>query len=273
MSEDDLFKNCEKSFQEIENLEPAESTHIADSIGKKPAGRYTRPRMESIAGIETLIVDPHNEVLPHWYKAGESAVLIHVDKHADMRSNALTLEAAKRQWAWDNINSREKYARECLTIANFTSVAVNDGIVSLVYHIDPRHNAVHAYGRVQGKKLRFNPTTYIDKEGRIRWDCEDSSPIPEEISNEELTEDIVGSQYPLILNLDLDAFLCFDDQVDQPASVCANRMRIVMEILRGLPRPNVITIARSQTPSLWCPSERVDNIEKETKEYLQTLYS
>ena len=90
-------------------------------------GVYTPQRRIAIAGIDALVVDPHNEVLPFWYSLDKTpAVLIHVDDHSDMSAGSRTFGNAKREYPYADIVTLEDYARECLGIESFISVAMQE---------------------------------------------------------------------------------------------------------------------------------------------------
>jgi len=114
-------------------------------------------------------------------------------------------------------------------------------------------------------------------------------------------QDLEGYEGPVILDIDLDAFECVDDDEYRVTLVDLNsrisraakfgmsleecgspelfldrvvsfRKQIVFNLLSRLPRPGLITIARSQTPMLYTPAERIDSIQAGVLEDLRRLY-
>lgn len=242
-------------------------------LQREPIGYYIPPRRVVIAGMESLIADPHNEVLPHWYKvANPPAVVVHIDNHSDMGASAPTFKIARKEWTWENIDSREKYAKHCLSVENFIAVAIHDGLVGVVYHFDLREDIVHAYGRIRDGKLLNQPRVKIDNKGRMKWDSKGVSLTPEDIMINQFFQDLKDGNYPTILDIDLDAYLCTKDPVGQDPSVYQARFKKVQDLLSRLPKPKLITLARSQTTTLWCPPDKVNQFERETIDYLNQLY-
>jgi len=234
-------------------------------------GVYTPQRRIAIAGIDALVVDPHNEVLPFWYSLDKTpAVVIHIDDHSDVSAGSRTFDNAKKEYPYANIVTLEDYARECLGIESFISVAMQDRRVGAVYHIAPRHDKIRSYGRVQKNEFVCAPNTTIDNSGKIRWQDGKLLPPYDEIQEDELVQDINGTSYPLILDIDLDAFHL--NQVDSENQPYSTRMEKVRGLLKQLPKPNVITIARSQTPTTYVNPTLVHRIETDCVNMLQELY-
>lgn len=224
-------------------------------------GFYTPERKVTIKGIPSVITDPHAEVLPLWLEyQGKPALLVHIDHHADMDSGAPTLEQARHEWTWEIIDTPRKYAQKCLSVANFTAVAVHSGKVGVVYWYDPREGSVKSYGgRVSDNNMFFNqPTTTVNNRGRIMWRSDTSHPIHEDISLTQTLHDIASSSVPIILDIDLDAFLCIKDPVGQDPNIMFERLKATADFIKSFKRkPVIITIARSQTPTLWAPPIRL----------------
>jgi len=241
---------------------------------REPCGYYTPPRSFKIAGIDSLVVDPHNEVLPHWYKTpNPPAVLVHIDKHPDMDTiNTTTFETVKKEWSWESIDSISKYAKHCISVSDFISVAIHYGLVGVVYYFDPREDNIKAYGRVMNGELVNRPKTKENDSGMIKWNPETTSPIPQSISIIQSIEDLSKCKYPIILDIDLDAYLCTKDLNGQDPSVAKIRFQNVEDVISKLPKPTIITLARSQSPTLWCPMDKVDHFERKTIDYLESLY-
>ncbi len=234
-------------------------------------GVYTPPSKRiAIAGIETLVVDSHNEVLPFWYNLDRTpAVVIHIDDHSDMSAGSRTFDNAKREYPYAKIVTIEDYARECLGIESFISVAMHDGKVGAVYHIAPRHDRIRAYGRIQKDEFIEVPKTAVES-GKLKWNDGKSLPSYDELQEHELVHEINGTSHPIILDIDLDAFHL--NQVDSPEQPYSTRMDKVKNVLQKLPKPATITIARSQTPTTYVNPMLVHKIQTDCINMLQELY-
>jgi len=154
---------------------------------------------------------------------------------------------------------------------SFISVAIADEKIGAVYHIIPRRNKIHAYGRVRGDKLIGTPRTYIDRSGEIKWQDDCFLPLFKEISESQLVKDISKvHHHPIILDIDLDAFhLVQLDPINQPYF---SRITKVKQIMEKIPQPTVITVARSQTPTTYVNPAIVDRIERDCLNMLGELY-
>ena len=134
--------------------------------------------------------------------------------------------------------------------------------------------------------------------GEIKWVYTSESDAylkPEIITIEDMICDFRGYDGLFILDDDLDSLECVYDEgyvppyrKPQPKLQLPEGRRLeplksvgfrihprlekMINILNELPQPGLITIARSQTPSLWTPPERVDKLEAETIRELQNLY-
>lgn len=233
-------------------------------------GVYTPPRKIEIAGIDALVVDPHNEVLPFWYSLNKTpAVVIHIDDHSDMSAGSRTFDNAKSEYPFADIVTVEDYARECLGIESFVSVAMHDGRIGAVYHIAPRHDKIRAYGRIQEDRFVDAPKTTVES-GKVKWHDGKSLPSYDELKEDELVREINGTSHPIILDIDLDAFHL--NQVDSANQPYSTRMEKVIKLLEQLPKPNIITIARSQTPITYVNPTLVHRLEKDCVNMLQELY-
>jgi hypothetical protein len=92
--------------------------------------------------------------------------------------------------------------------------------------------------------------------------------------------------YPTILDIDLDAFFCASDYDTYEYSNKGSKnyfenarrayrkvMQNTLDFIDELPKPYVITIARSQTPNQFVPSNLVNEIEKQLLLQLKDLYN
>lgn len=274
------------------------------------SGRYTPPRELNTCGIPTAIVDPHNEVLPYWENVGKGAVVIHVDKHDDMGDNVLasvvmqTDDSLHRKLD-EMINGRDQnpefgeqafsalreiygldadeemiecnlafYASPVVGIGNFIIAASYRQFVSVIYHINPGSRGVMAYGRiVNGSPTNLLPITR-DSHRALRWDKTLGVPI----STREMIGDLRAYRGKLILDIDLDGFACFDDRQykkrleNQLHKAIEKRFAKLKMVATNVQKPDLITIARSQTPEMFTPPELVDSIEARTIEILTDAY-
>ena len=239
----------------------------------EPMGFFIPPREIEIQSIPTIIVDPHNEALPFWMKnQGNSVLLIHIDNHPDMHYGAQTFKQAKKITTWRQINDISDYARNYLNVGNFIAAAVNQDKVGGIYWYDPRKDYVKAYGRAKKDGFDNQPATVVNAEGRIRWKNGGMEPLQENISLKLALEDNQKFNGSIILDIDLDAFLCTKDPVGQNPDILFERLEKTKTFIKLLnKKPDIISIARSQTPTLWTPSDRVNEIQALTIEMLSEV--
>jgi hypothetical protein len=237
-------------------------------------GTYTPPRRFAISGIDTLLVDPHNEVIPLWYELDEPSVLIHVDEHHDMNGGSMTFRMAKRWFTDAKIDTVEDYAKKCLGVANFISAAIHDHKVVVVYHVNPRTGKIMAYGRIHRNNLINPPKTKAYNKG-VHWPVGSFSNV-EEITTQCLVGDLDGTKYPLLLDIDLDGIhwsrgdRCLRE--DSPNIPFQPRIDYIRTILRSIKRPAKITISRSQTPLTHVYPSLVEEIQTKTIAMLEQVY-
>jgi hypothetical protein len=239
---------------------------LFDSFSENRRRNYTEPRILKVAGIDTVVVDPHNEVFSFWHHAIKGsekgrAVLLHVDKHSDMGSSkdVFTLE-------YDDV---EDYAKNGLGIGSFIAPAVCYGLVGSIYWIDPEEDIrVNCYGEIKNNGQVDFPIAFPSTKGVV-W--RSFGELVGESRDEVFINDFIGYNGNLILDIDLDAFECSDVQFDSGKG--DKRIKRLEGLLVGLPRPNLISIARSQTPYCFVPPERVDYLEASTLEMLERVYS
>lgn len=227
-------------------------------------GKYTPPKELKIAGIDSLVVDPHNEALPQWDKVKKKhSILLHIDAHGDMGDEVATVETVG-EWGV----AKEDY-QISLGIGNFIVVAVHYGIVGVIYHFDPRQEIVYAYGKINNGEIVYTPATKVVN-GMIRW----ASPNlveAEILTIPQFLEQISKAQNPLIVDKDLDALLCTksgtgfvsDLVAPDPDILYKQRLEKIVRLLTYIPLPEVITISRSQTPEAYCPPDKVDMLKRE----------
>lgn len=259
-------------------------------------GVYTPPRILPIAGIPGVVVDPHNEVFPYWWAFSQDrqAVVIHIDNHSDIQADTPLLNPGTRADA----TTIDDYTRSSLTIASFIAPAIHYRVAGPVYWVDPRRNFSYTYGRIrQGRSLCLGTAIHDE---HIQWDPSNgATSLNTELGNEQLVAELREYVGPLIVDIDLDAFDCISDRAideypllrmqsyergDPCYRLCIKkdpmrwpgvrhpRIKKTLDLLASLPRPGLITIARSQTPLFFVPPEVVDDIEAQTIVGLTALY-
>ena len=198
--------------------------------------------------IPLKIVNEHNQVLEHWQKSGlKKATLLHIDAHHDIVS----------------IASKDEKPR----IDNFICLAVDQGIVSHVYWLNP-HSTNR---RLQDFGL---PRIYKPK-GMSQDDNIVTSDKGEVISEQD-----IEIKDNFILDIDLDAFCCsknvnavhegYDGTIDWQ-----KRVDKTIEFLSKLRSPDLITIARSVSKNkknTFIPKEKAAEVEAYLLEKLGKLY-
>jgi hypothetical protein len=244
--------------------------------------RYSYPRLTHIAEIPTIIVDPHNEVLPFWYSKGSPpATVIHIDRHPDTRDKPASLESLQEQPYMDAV----LYAKYFQSEGTFMLPAIFYDLVSHVYWINPKENDVVQFGK--GRRQNNNLKSLVEEaDGKLFWDVHyyPRHPPAETLSFEQMASDIDPDK-PLILDIDLDAFECIEDSDFHlkyllslgtysflRKSFGISKRFEVLSQLKQLPRPERITIARSQTPIRYTPKSKVEYIEARVLDELRKLY-
>lgn len=255
---------------------------------------YSAPRFLKITEIPCVVVNPHNDVFESWYKFGSAtpSVVVHVDKHRDMAPALFSMEALKTD---SNTITLRDYSREYLGIADFICAARYYNRVGPIYWINPRNQAVGAHGRVIDGRFT-NLLSAITTDLGIGWELPGSKasrPLHIPISYNRFIEDLRRYRGPLIIDIDLDAFDCVDDlgceSIYRRAPVGKDisfltltsptyldlvkaRVDMVVNLLAQLPKPGLITIARSQSNRVYTPPERVDILELSVIAELKRIY-
>ncbi|VVB68378.1 Uncharacterised protein [uncultured archaeon] len=257
-------------------------------------GRFRSAEFD-IGGIRTIIIDSHNEIIPHWFKEylrrGCSLVVVRIDEHHDMFHKCPSFPAREgRQsfafltklmpYLWD-------YCKRKVNEGNFTCPAFHYGALGVLYHFNPREKEINAYGRVFGAKLMDPPKTkeecIFEGASRSRWivwdgamtklkgQCEKAAPIPKKIAWDDFRRDLEESLFPAVIGFDLDGLYGLGDK-GPLEKVAGRRLERVKHILECVSSPAFICLARSQTPKAYVPPEKVDDLQSMALSLLERLY-
>jgi hypothetical protein len=235
--------------------------------------------------MKIVVVDSHNEVLPYWFeeylRSKLPLVVVRIDRHHDMNQECPTLPAKEGRPIFDYLAKImpyiHDYAKMKLNEGNFTCPAFHYGIVSALYHFNPRENKIDAYGRIFGKEVKNAPKTTVmsriingKRINRIIWDRASTRlrlqggkaiPVPQKLQLDTFKEEIEESKLPLAICFDLDGVYGVDDS-GQAEEVVIRRLNKVKAVLDCISSPVFACIARSQKPRTYVPPELVDSLQK-----------
>lgn len=252
-------------------------------------GEYTSPVRTEIKGIETYIVDPHNEEFPFWMKKsrelGEPLIKLHIDDHADSCSGSLTFEKAQEKNSGLDLFN---YAKQHLNIASFVSAEFYYKAIECMYWFNPRNDFLYALGLINpfNGDIVEKPRV-IEDDGRIRFGLYEPLPLFYKVKFEEFIKAISHHKMSLGLDIDLDAFECIEDKDYKKRRKVSfgtrlsyylgskkrnERFRKTIGLLKKTPKPQLITIIRSQTPIATTPPESVNQIECRLYDELEKVY-
>jgi len=253
------------------------------------------PHVElDINGIRTIIVDPHNEILPYWFmeflRRKCSLIALRIDAHHDMFHCCPVLPAREGRERHHHLQRLlpylESYSRSMVNEGNFTCPAFHYGVMGALYHYHPGRERLEAYGRASGSETEGPPKT-IEKcgtgKGRwIFWDGEETdlagdeaspktAPLPRRISLHDFQRDMQDCLHPVALGIDLDGLYGNDDR-GPVESLVRRRMAGVRAVLQGVRRPAFICLARSQTPRSYIPERAVDLVQRAVLGLIREIY-
>jgi hypothetical protein len=235
--------------------------------------------------MKTVVVDSHNEVLPHWIeeflKHKLPFVVVRIDKHHDMFQECPALPAREGRSIFDHLERMmphiAEYARRRLNEGNFTCPAFHYGIVGSLYHFNPEKERIDAYGRVSGGEFKDSPKTIMKstsigrkKINLIVWDDTQMKlrnqggkyvPAPQSLPLDVFKKDLEESQFPIVVGFDLDGLYGIGDR-GSPDEVIGKRLRRAMKVLECVASPVLACIARSQTPRAYVPPDLVDSLQE-----------
>jgi len=250
---------------------------------------YCSPKEFCIAGISSVIVDPHNETFGPTHnfliqRGLTGGTKFHVDNHSDMcipdKPYAISLGV-------DAVT----YGQRFLGIADFNVPLVYSGVFNNVFWYDPRDGSplsrvairapvVSPEGGYSLHYYKLNDNRKIARVGR---------PDGRNHNVEMVRSRAEGK--PFSIDVDLDAFACVDDSEykyfleggsqELFNSVVSARFYGLFNVLRELPKPDFISIARSQNefcrgsyvPATYTAPELVDSLEDNLVRSLDIFYS
>lgn len=248
----------------------------------------------NINGIKTVIVDPHNEIMPYWFmeflRHRCSLVAVRIDAHHDMFHCCPALPAREGR---ERTHFLEKilpylqhYSRAMVNEGNFTCPAFHCGVVGALYHFHPGENRLDAYGRVFGSATEDPPRT-IERsspgEGRwIFWDGEETrlkgdekspktAPLPRCLSLKDFQKDMQDCLLPTAVGFDLDGLYGNDDR-GPVEDIVRKRMAGVRAVLESVAQPAFICLARSQSPRSYIPAGAVDLVQNAALGLIREIY-
>jgi hypothetical protein len=245
---------------------------------------YSFPRLTDIAGIPTVIVDPHNEVLPFWYFKDASATVVHFDKHPDTIEGNPTLESLENEKRMSIVDYTINYHQH----SSFVSTAIFYEVISDFYYVDLRIKKVTKL-RSRNKSQKSLRSLVKEDNGFIVWNHEllSRSPPAINMSVKQMISEINRSSNPLVVDTDLDVIESRGDIAYLMKNLFTlghygsstrpwfleSRYRRFESILRPLRKPDRITIAKSLTPICYTPRNHADYHERRILDILEDVYS
>jgi hypothetical protein len=251
-----------------------------------------------IGGIRVIVIDPHNHILPYWFReflANRSRlVAVRIDAHHDMFHYSPALPAREGRDEFEYISRLmpylNGYCQEKVNEGNFTCPAFHCGIVAALYHFRPRDNRIDAYGRVSGYESIGEPKTKVrrgnswESKGKtIVWDEGFSKlqgsgaktfPVPEKVALNGFSRDMRDCILPIAIGFDLDGLYENRDKgSSSPDELINERLAKVRRVLEGVKRPQFICLARSQTPRSYIPANIVDRAQKSALKLILDIYA
>lgn len=256
------------------------------SLAGTDSVRRFLPYELQIGGMRTIVIDPHNEILPYWFweslNRRRKLIDVRIDAHHDMFqcSPALPSREGRDPFRFlASLMSRiHDYSKMMCNEGNFTCPAFHCGAVGAVYHFHPAKGRMDTYGRVSGLETLDSPGTSLKRTDasaginrQIIWDKEatrltgragsaKTSPVPRRISMNDFWRDMQDCLLPVVVGFDLDGLYGNEDR-GPPERIVKERVAGVKKVLEMLPRPAFICIARSQRPRSYVPANIVDWVE------------
>ncbi|OPY50160.1 MAG: hypothetical protein A4E49_02821 [Methanosaeta sp. PtaU1.Bin112] len=249
-----------------------------------------------VGGIKTIIIDPHNHIIPYWFweflQHRRRLVAVRIDAHHDMFHCCPALPAREGRDLHSFISGLmpclQNYSREKVNEGNFSCPAFHYGALAALYHFHPRDNRIDSYGRVSGSEIIDEPKTAERRanpgEGKGRWIVWDENtiplrgssaktiPVPEKITLNDFGRDMQDSILPTAVGFDLDGLYGNSDR-GRPEDVIKKRLEAVRKVLERLGRPQFICLARSQTPRSYIPETVVDRAQELALGLINEVYA
>lgn len=258
------------------------------------ASRFS-PVELSVGGIKTVIIDPHNEILPYWFqeflRQKCRLVVVRIDAHHDMFHCCPALPAREGREKFRFLKKLMPYLQDYslskVNEGNFTCPGFHYGVLGALYHYSPRENRIDAYGRVSGSETVGVPGT-VERSSHhnarrskwIIWDeaasglkggCAKTTPEPGKVTQSDFNRDLQDCLLPIVIGFDLDGLYGNGDR-GPPEVVIKKRLEGVRKVLQSVTRPAFICLARSQTPRSYIPAKVVDRVQESALGLINEVY-
>jgi len=259
-----------------------------------------RPVELFIGGIRTIIIDPHNEILPFWFREALSSrrrlIAVRIDAHHDMFQCSPALPACEGRGKFEFIAkllpALQDYSRYKVNEGNFTCPGFHYEVIGALYHFHPGKNRMEAYGRVCGSETEDAPKTARVGDaqmavyggggcGRIVWvdgqpqECRGCdariAPRARRITLSDFKRDLQDCELPVAIGFDLDGLYGNEDR-GPPEDVVKKRLDRIVTVIRSVSRPAFICLARSQTPRSYVPQNLVDRLQEAALGLINDVY-
>jgi hypothetical protein len=244
-----------------------------------------------IAGIRIVIIDPHNEIMPYWFREFLrhkcSLIVVRIDAHHDMFHCCPALPARegreKFQFLAKLMPCLQDYCREKVNEGNFTCPGFHYGAVGALYHFHPPDNQIDAYGRVSGSETIDAPRTaeksahqgkwivWDEAATRLKGQSAKSFPVSRKITLNDFKRDLQDCLLPTAVGFDLDGLYGNGDR-GPPDEVMKKRLAGVSRVLESVARPAFICLARSQTPRSYVPAKIVERVQESALGLIREAY-
>ncbi len=257
------------------------------------ADRFPHVELD-INGIKTIIVDPHNEIMPYWFmeflRRKCSLIALRIDAHHDMFHCCPALPAREGRERHHHLQRLlphlEGYSRSMVNEGNFTCPAFHYGVIGALYHYHPGRERLEAYGRARGSETEGPPKTRVkSRPGGSRWifwDGEEidlagdeaspkTAPLPRHINLHDFQRDMEDCMNPVALGIDLDGLYSNGDR-GPVELLLRKRIDAVRPLLQSVGRPAFICLARSQTPRSYIPESAVDLVQRAALGLIREIY-
>ena len=257
------------------------------------ARRFSHVELD-INGIRTIIIDPHNEIMPYWFmeflRLKCSLIALRIDAHHDMFHCCPALPAREGRERHHHLQRLlpylESYSRSLVNEGNFTCPAFHCGVLGALYHYHPGRERLEAYGRASGSETEGQPKTIeksgTGKGGRIFWNGGESdlsgdeaspktAPLPRRISLHDFHSDMADCLLPIVVGIDLDGLYGNSDR-GPVEMLLSKRIEAVRPLLQSVGRPAFICLARSQSPRSYIPERAVNLVQNAALDLVREVY-